>query len=64
MSVARLRLTPVGETMFPPRAPFFRCRLRGSGDATAATTPEEKRRGNLPVSPYAPSTAHRPQVGL
>jgi hypothetical protein len=23
MSVARLRLAPVGETMFPPRAPFF-----------------------------------------
>jgi hypothetical protein len=22
MSVARLRLAPVGETMFPPRAPF------------------------------------------
>jgi hypothetical protein len=24
MSVARLRLAPVGETMFPPRAPFLR----------------------------------------
>ena len=24
MSVARLRLAPVGETMFPPRIPFFR----------------------------------------
>jgi hypothetical protein len=23
MSVARLRLAPVGETMFTPRAPFF-----------------------------------------
>jgi len=65
MSVPRLRLAPVGETMFPPRAPFFRSRLRGGGDATAATTtPEEKQGGNLPVSPYAPSTAHRPQVGL
>jgi hypothetical protein len=63
MSVARLRLAPVGETMFPPRAPFFRGRLRDAGDAIAATTPEEKERGNLPVSPYAPSTAHRPQVG-
>jgi hypothetical protein len=63
MSVPRLRLAPVGETMFPPRAPFFRCRLRGAGDATAASTPEEKQRGNLPVSPYAPSTAHWPQVG-
>jgi len=64
MSVPRLRLAPVGETMFPPRAPFFRCRLRGGGDATAATTPEEKEWGNRPVSPYAPSTAHRPKDGL
>jgi hypothetical protein len=64
MTVARLRLVPVGETMFPPRAPFFRGRLRGAGDATAATTPEEKHGGNRPVSPYAPSTAPRPEVGL
>ena len=64
MSVPRLRLAPAGETMFPPRAPFFRSRLRGDGDATAATTPEEKAGGNLPVSPYVPSTAHRPEVGL
>jgi hypothetical protein len=63
MTVARLRLAPVGETMFPPRAPFLRSRLRGVVDATAATTPEEKERGNLPVSPFAPSTAHRPEVG-
>jgi hypothetical protein len=64
MSVPRLRLAPVGETMFSPRAPFFRSRLKGAADATAATTPEENQRGNLPVSPYAPSPAHRPQVGL
>ena len=64
MSVPRLRLAPVGEGMFPPRDRFFRSRLRDGGDATAAATPEEKERGNLPVSPYAPSTAHRPQVGL
>jgi hypothetical protein len=64
MSVARLRLAPVGETMFPPRAPFFRSRLRAAVDATAPTTPEEKEWGNLPVSPYAPSPAHRPKVGL
>jgi len=83
MSVPRLWLAPVGETMFPPRAPFFRSRLRGAGDATAATTPKDRdvacdvaevavpalpsrplpQRGNLPVSPYAPSPAHRPQVG-
>jgi hypothetical protein len=64
MTVPRLRLAPVGETMFPPRAPFFRSRLRDAADATAATTPEEKEWGNLPVSPYAPSTAHTPEVGL
>jgi hypothetical protein len=63
MSVPRLRLAPAGETMFPPRAPFFRCRLMGGGDATAATTPEEKQGGNVPVAAYAPSTAQRPKVG-
>jgi hypothetical protein len=26
-------------------------------------TAEEKERGNLPVSPYAPSTTHRPEIG-
>jgi hypothetical protein len=64
MSVPRLRLAPVGETMFPLRAPFFRSRLKGGGEATAAATPKEKQGGNLPVSPYAPSPAHRPQGGL
>jgi hypothetical protein len=64
MSVARLRLVLVGGKKFSPRAPFFRCRLAGAGDATAAaTTPEEKEWGNLPVSPFAPSPAHGPQVG-
>jgi hypothetical protein len=63
MSVARLRLAPVGETMFPPRAPFFKDRLSARGVATAAARAEEKEGGNLPVSPYAPSTAHRPKVG-
>jgi hypothetical protein len=58
MSVARLRLTPAWETMFPPRAPFFRDRLSADAVATAAVRAEEKERGNLPVSPYAPSTAH------
>jgi len=62
MSVARLRLAPVGETMFPPRAPFFKARLsmRAAGDAACA---EEKERGDLPVSPSAPSPAHRPEIG-
>jgi hypothetical protein len=44
--------------MFPPRAPFFRDRLRARDVATAAAGAEEKEGGNLPVSPYAPSPAH------
>ena len=36
MIVARLRLAPVRETMFPSRAPFFRDRLSAHGVATAA----------------------------
>jgi hypothetical protein len=65
MIVARLRLAPVGETMFlfPPRAPFFRDRLSARSVATAAASAEEKERGNLPVSPYAPSPDHRPKSG-
>ncbi len=62
MSVARLRLAPVRETMFPSRAPFFRDRLSTRDVATAARA-EEKERGSLPVSPYASSTAHRPENG-
>jgi hypothetical protein len=62
MSVARLRLAPVRETMFPSRAPFFRDRLSPRAAEIAAWA-EEKEGGNLPVSPYAPSTAHRPKVG-
>lgn len=63
MTVARLRLAPVRETMFPSRAPFFRDRLSPRAAEIAAWA-EEKERGNLPVSPYAPSTAYKPQVGL
>ena len=37
----RLRLTPVGETMFPPRAAFF------SSNRLACV--EDLKRGNLPV---------------
>ena len=58
MSVARLRLAPVRETMFPPRAPFFKGRRSAPALATPALCAEEKERGNLPVSPYAPSPAH------
>ena len=50
MSVARLRL-----------APFFRDRLSARGVATAVANAEEKVRGNLPVSPDAPSFADRPK---
>jgi hypothetical protein len=63
MIVARLRLAPVRETMFPSRAPFFRDRLSARGVATAAANAEEKEGGNLPVSPHAPSTAHGPEGG-
>jgi hypothetical protein len=62
MSVARLQLAPVGETMFPPRAPFFMC-CRSPRAAEIAAWAEENKRGNLPVSPEAaPSLAHRPEI--
>jgi hypothetical protein len=57
MSVARLRLAPVRETMFPSRAPFFSDRL-GSRAAQIAAWAEENKRGNRTVSPDAPSLAH------
>ena len=82
MNVARLRLAPVRETMFPSRAPFFRDRLSARAaeiaacaedrdvacdvaeEAVAALPPRPlPQRGNLPVSPFAPSTDHRPKVG-
>ena len=62
MSVARLRLAPVRETMFPPRAPFFRDRLSPRAAEIAAGA-EEKEGGNLSVSPDAPSHAHRQENG-
>jgi hypothetical protein len=62
MSVVRFQLTPVRETMFPSRAPFFRGRLNPRAAEIAAWA-EEKEGGNLPVSPYAPSPAHRPEGG-
>ncbi len=58
MTVARLRLAPVRETMFPSRAPFFRDRLSPRAAEIAACA-EENKRGNLTVSPKAPSLAHR-----
>ncbi len=62
MNVARLRLAPVRETMFPSRAPFFRDRL-GPRAAEIAAWAEESDGGNLPVSPKAPSTVHWPETG-
>jgi len=62
MSVASLRLAPVRETMFPSRAPFFGDRLSPRAAEIAAWA-EENERGNLPVSPFALSTAHRPDNG-
>jgi hypothetical protein len=57
MTVARLRLAPVRETMFPSRAPFFRDRLSPRAAEIAAWA-EENMRGNRTVSPVAPSLAH------
>ncbi len=54
MTVARLRLARVRETMFPSRAPFFRDRLSPRAAEIAAHA-EEKNWGNLTVSPVAPS---------
>ena len=62
MIVARLRLAPVRETMFPSRAPCFRDRLSPRAAEIAAWA-EEKKRGNLTVSPDAPSLDHGPKVG-
>ena len=62
MIVARLRLAPVRETMFPSRALFFRSRLSARAAEIAACA-EEREWGNLPVSPDAPSSTHRPEGG-
>jgi hypothetical protein len=43
--------------MFPSRAPFFIDRLSTRGAEIAACA-EENERGNLTVSPDAPSLAH------
>jgi hypothetical protein len=58
MSVARLRLAPAGETMFPPRAPFFQERVWRAVHAGAL----DPSRRNLPVPP-APRPAHWPEIG-
>jgi hypothetical protein len=63
MSVARLRLARVGETMFHPRAPFLEDRLDARVAGIAARA-EEREGGNLTVSPGAPSLAHRAEVAI
>jgi hypothetical protein len=62
VTVARLRLAPVRETMFPSRAPFFRDRLNPRAAEIAAWA-EEKEGETSRFSPYAPSTAQRPENG-
>ena len=82
MIVARLRLAPLGETMFPLRDSFFRERLSPRAAEIAAWAEDRDiacdvaeeavpalptrplpQRGNLPVSPWAPSPDHRPKGG-
>jgi hypothetical protein len=53
MTVARLRLAPVRETMFPSRAPFFRCRLDPRAAEIAAWA-EENKQGKPPGFPLRP----------
>jgi hypothetical protein len=53
--VAHLRLTPVGETMFPVRDP--------PRAAEIAACAEENKRANLTVSPDAPSLARAREGG-
>jgi hypothetical protein len=62
MTVVRLRLSPVGETRFPPRSPFFRARLTPRG-AQVAARGEERSRGNLPVPPTPLPPVHGPVAG-
>ena len=47
--------------MFPSRAPFFRDRVNPRAAEIAAWA-EENKRGNLPVSSFAPSP-HGPEIG-
>ncbi len=54
--VARLRLAPAGEPMVPSRTPSFWLRPKPRAAAITARR-EEQERGNLTVSPEAPSLA-------
>ncbi len=61
MSVARLRLAPVGETMFSPRTPFFRSRLRARAAEIAACAERDiacdVAKKAVPASPARPLLA-------
>jgi hypothetical protein len=46
MTLARLRLAPVGETMFPPRAPFFETVREPPGSLTHPPLPHEPEAGS------------------
>jgi hypothetical protein len=70
MSVAPLWLAPVGENMFPPRAPFLKVCL-GPRGVQVATCAEEIAREHLPAFPgeenlavfsASLSPAHGPKV--
>jgi hypothetical protein len=63
-ALALLRLALVGETVFPPRAPFFfRARLSQRAPRVGAQ-PEDLVWRNLPVPPEPPPQGtHRPEAG-
>jgi hypothetical protein len=47
----------------PRLAPFLRDRLNVRDIATVVARTEERERGSLPVSLFAPSPDHRPKCG-
>jgi len=61
MSVARLRLAPARDTMFPSRAPSFQVAL-GGRRARVTAPAEDQSRGNLSVSPF-PALMGQPEIG-
>jgi hypothetical protein len=63
-SLGRLRLALVGETTFPPRAPFFFWTRLSQRAPQVGAQPEDRVWGNLPVPPEPPpQLAHRPEAG-
>ena len=71
MIVARLRLAPFFRDRLSPRAAEIAACAEDrdvacdvAEEAVAALPPQPlPQRGNLPVSPYAPSPDHRPKCG-